>query len=178
MCQHVCRENVFGETASVQAVLEGHDEVVRLLREHDKRSLHREVMFGLWPIHIAAQRRPVSTMRSLIDEWGVDAAIEDPKGYSPFVVAADWNNGDVVRYFIQEKRKLLVQKPQMVLQAAKVTAANWKREAILRLIVEETGLRIGEGHLEALLEVAISAGNVSIAIFLAAQKAERDIAKS
>jgi ankyrin repeat protein len=168
----VRRENAFGETAIVQAALEGHDEVVKLLREHDTESIHHEVMFGLWPIHIAAQRRAVSIMELLIDECGVAADIEDPKGYSPFVVAADWNNEQVVRYFLQEKRDVLENKPEMVVQAAKVTAANWKREAILRLIVEEAGSMLGGVYLEELLEVAVSAGNVNMAIYLAAQKAK------
>jgi ankyrin repeat protein len=164
-------ENAFGETAVVQAALEGHEEVVTLLRQQDTLSLHREVMFGLWPIHIAAQRRPVAVMKLLLDECGIEAYIEDPKGYSPFVVAADWNNEDIVRYFLTEKRAVLEKKPEMVVQGAKVAAANWKREAILRLILEKAGSILDQNHLEAILEVAVSAGNVSIAIYLAAQKA-------
>ncbi|KAH7075546.1 hypothetical protein BKA63DRAFT_300109 [Paraphoma chrysanthemicola] len=168
----VCRENAFGETAIVLAALEGHAETVRLLHEHDEESLNREVMFGLWPIHIAAQRRPASVMKLLIDDYNVAADIEDPKGYSPFVLAADWNNEEIVRYFLQEKKQLLEDRPDMVVKAAKVAAANWKRGAILKLIVEEAGSIFTRPHLDELLDAAVSAGNVNIAIFLAAKKAE------
>jgi ankyrin repeat protein len=177
------RENAFGETAIVQAVLEGHDEAFKLLKGYNEYifqswwdlgitgSLHHEVMFGLWPIHIAAQRRPVRVMELLIEDCGVETDVEDPRGYSTFVVAADWNNEDVVRYFLHDKRALLESRPDMVLKAAKVAAANWKREAILKLIVEEAGLMIGNVELDEILEAAVSAGNVNIAIFLATRKA-------
>jgi hypothetical protein len=170
----VCRENAFGETAIVQAALGGHEEVVRLLEAHDTESLNREVMFRLWPIHIAAQRRPVSVMKLLIDGCGVATDIEDPKGYNPFVVATDWNNEDVVRYFLHEKRQVLEDRPDMVIQAAKVAAANWKREGILRVIVEEAKSMLRGCHLDGLLDAAVGAGNVNIAIYLAAKKSDLD----
>jgi hypothetical protein len=119
-----------------------------------------------------AQRRAVSIMKLVVHDYGVAADIEDPKGYSPFVVAADWNNEQVVRYFLQEKRDVLENRLDMVVQAAKLTAANCKREPILRLIVEEAGSMLSKAHLNELLEVTISAGNVNIAIYLAAQKAK------
>ncbi|KAF2029019.1 ankyrin [Setomelanomma holmii] len=168
------KNNAFGETPIVLAALEGHAETVQLLHEYDEESLDREVMFGLWPIHVAAQRRTASVMKLLMDDYNVAADIEDPKGYSPFVLAADWNNEEIVRYFLHEKRRLLEDRPDMVVKAARVTAANWKREAILKLIVEEAGTILTRLHLDELLEAAVSAGNIHIAIFLAAKKAELD----
>ncbi|KAK3315764.1 hypothetical protein B0H66DRAFT_604082 [Apodospora peruviana] len=114
--------NSFGETALVQAALEGHAEVVREIRRWEDpdqiyyrstalgwvNTLHVEVMFGLWPIHLAAQTRPVSTFRLFVEEWGVDVEVKDPKGYNAFMVAVDWGNEGVVRYLLERRRSELI----------------------------------------------------------------------
>lgn len=58
------KQNNFGETALIQAALGGHSSVVKLLLPYDPNSINCEVMFGLWPIHLAAQMRPASTVRA------------------------------------------------------------------------------------------------------------------
>ncbi|KAF2798730.1 ankyrin, partial [Melanomma pulvis-pyrius CBS 109.77] len=99
--------NNFWERAHIQAVLEGHSDVARVLYRWDTESIHEETMFGSWPVHFAVQRRPVSVVKLLVEEYNVDADIEDPKGYSPFTVAVDWGNEEVVRYFLEERRAQL-----------------------------------------------------------------------
>jgi ankyrin repeat protein len=123
-------------------------------------------MFGLWPIHLAVQRRPVSVVKFLIEDLGVDAEIEDPKDYTPFMLAVDWGNEEVVRYFIRERRAQLEANKEQVAKAAHLAAANWKRLGILRLILEEARDLLDESEMEALEESAITASNVEAAIYL------------
>lgn len=40
----------------------------------------------------------------MIEECAVDVNREDPKGHTPFMVAVDWGNMDVVRYFLKERK--------------------------------------------------------------------------
>lgn len=66
--------NCFGETAAVQAAIEGHSQIVEALRPFDGSSLQGEVLFGLWPIHLAAQSRPVHVFRAgprRVPRWGL-----------------------------------------------------------------------------------------------------------
>ena len=85
-------ENLLGRTPIVLAALRGHGDVVQHLLQWENVSLRSEIMFGLFPIHLAAQRGSVATYRLLTEGHNVDTDVLDPKGYHSFVIAADWNN--------------------------------------------------------------------------------------
>ncbi len=162
-------ENQFGETALVRAALEGHEDMVRLLGKWDTLSIHREVIFGEWPIHLVAQMRPASTMRLLVEVCGVDTERKNPKGYTPFIVAVDWGNEDVVKYFLRERREQLMRdNGKQIQEAAFLAASNWKRLKILQYLVEEVGFVLNalNEHGETLLQVAIKEGNTQAVIYL------------
>ena len=127
-------------------------------------------MFGLWPIHLAVQRRPLSVVKFLIEELRVDAEIEDPKGYTPFMVAVDWGNEEVVQYFVRERRVQLEANKEQVAKAAHLAATNWKRLSILKLILEEARDLLEVSEIEGLEESAIAASNVEAAIYLLSRR--------
>lgn len=164
------RDN-FGQTALVLAALEGHKDVVELIGTSTPslmQDLDKEVSFGLWPIHLAAQRRPASTMRLLIEEYKVDPDIVDPKGYSPLVVAADWDNFEVVQYFLRERKWDSERGRHQLFKAAFIAASNRKRLRILKLIVDEASdvLAYRDAYGRSLLEAAADAQNSEATLYL------------
>ena len=60
-------ENLLGRTPIVLAALRGHGDVVQHLLQWENVSLRSEIMFGLFPIHLAAQRGGVATYRVLAE---------------------------------------------------------------------------------------------------------------
>ena len=165
-------ENLFGETAIVQAALEGHADTVKVLSPFGLSPLDYEVMFGLWPVHVAAQRRSVAVVKLLIEDYRVNQDRLDPKGHSPFMVAVDWGNEEVVRYFLQPGRLQLDPEKyrSQLIGAAHIAAANWKRLSILQLIAKEVGFVLNsvDGNGVTLLKAAIDANNIAAAIFISA----------
>lgn len=164
------RRNVFEEPAIVRAALEGHRDMVQLLSKWDSQSLHQQVLFGQFPIHLAAKRCPASTVRLLVEEYGVDVDdVEDPKGHTPFVAAVDWGNEDVVRYFVEERMEHLMRHGAVQLaKAVHLAAASWKRLNILQLLVEKASFVVGflDANGKTPLEVAVEEGNTQAVIYL------------
>lgn len=57
-----------------------------------------------------------------LGEYLDGASREDPKGYTPFVVAVDWNNDEVVRHFLENRRDLLERSLEQVVKALHIAA--------------------------------------------------------
>lgn len=161
--------NMFEEPPIVRAALEGHMDMVRLLHPHDARGLNTEVVLGLFPIHLAAQRCSAATVRCLVDEFGVDWEVHDPKHYSAFVMAVDWGNEDVIGYFLEEKMEWLMRHGGLELaKAAYLAAASWKRMAVLRMVVEKAPVVLGllDESGRRPVEVAVAEGNTRAVLYL------------
>ena len=60
-------ENLIGQTLIVLAAFQGQGDVVQHLSQWEDVSLRSEIMFGLFPIHLAAQRGGVATYRLLAE---------------------------------------------------------------------------------------------------------------
>lgn len=60
-------ENLIGQTLIVLAAFQGQGDVVQHLSQWEDVSLRSEIMFGLFPIHLAAQRGSVATYRLLAE---------------------------------------------------------------------------------------------------------------
>ena len=169
-------ESILGHTPILLAALGNHRDVVRQLSQWDKRSLHHEVMFGEYPIHMAAQRHGVDVYQLLTGEYKVDPHVCSPKGYHPFVLAADWNNESIVEYCLDTPGLIgpdQVQQHSNIMQAAIVAASNWKRLGILKLILTKIESSLSNEELDSLVSTAVDAGNMESAIFLAALQGER-----
>jgi len=85
------------------------------------------------------------------------------------MVAVDWGNMDVVRYFLKE-RKISEAEGGVdhVFQAAKLAASHWKRLLILLFIVEEVlaVMNIKDADGKMLVDFAVDAGNMKAVIGL------------
>lgn len=170
--------NFFQETALTQAALGGHENVVEYLcashaPEWFRQSVHQEIIFGIWPVHKAAQRLPVETLKVLVDVCKVSIDQQDPKGYSPFAVAVDWGNEQVVRYFFAHQKTWLAANSDQVILAAHLAAANSRRLSVLEIIVESADYVLTTPNAMmndvSLLSAAVDAGNMRAAMYIAEQ---------
>lgn len=171
--------NHFQESALVLAALGGHRDVVSILMSCQYapaaflKSADQEIIFGIWPVHKAAQRCPADTFKLLVESCHANIDQQDPKGYSPFAMSVDWGNEAVVRYYVESEKAWLADNCDQVLLATHLAAANPRRFTILRILVETADYVLTTpsktfGH-KSLLATAVDAGNMQAAMYIAAQ---------
>ena len=106
---------------------------------------------------------------------GADTNVLDPKGYHPFAITADWNNDKIVRHCLENPHLLgpAEKRHANIMQAASITASNWKRREVLKLILQKTGSDMTGEDLDKLITAALDAGNTKAAILVANMQAKQ-----
>jgi ankyrin repeat protein len=160
--------NFFGETPVVLAALAGHGDVIEAFPADQQKSLHLEVTQGLWPIHLAAQRRSAKVVHSLVHDFKVDPDVTDPKTNSALAIAADWDNLEVLHYFLREWDWHTARRSNQIFRAATIAASNRHRLRILQTILDEAGevVQFCDQNGKTLLDYAVDAQNFEASLRL------------
>lgn len=106
---------------------------------------------------------------------GADTNVLDPKGYHPFVIATDWNNDKIVCHCLENPHLLgsAEKRHANIMQASSITASNWKRLEVLKLILQKAGPDLTSEDLEKIITSALHAGNTKAAILVANMQAKQ-----
>ena len=106
---------------------------------------------------------------------GADTNVLDPKGYHPFAITADWNNDKIVRHCLENPHLLgpAENGHANIVQTTSITASNWKRLEVLKLILQKIGSDMTSEDLEELINAALDAGNTKAAILVANMQAKQ-----